>query len=341
MTNNYLVQIWFFVKTWFRRIRPQAWQLVLCVALLVWGICVLIYINDIPRIRVEARVGRVSGVGHAEDISLKFRINSGLLYLRDSVLLSDVSLKMRVPAADCRAESPVGDSIRRIFLSEFGPDRNLERIQGVFESDVHLDFMTRSISQELYGITTSTWKRSSFIDKGYCSVAYGGQSARNTMDFQNRMALFPSTDSLGGADLTGDSSMTFMYPAFSAFPRFTDLWDISQRSYHLRLDLDPQRTKELSFDFLGPIELFPMDPVPDVISMSGFSFTDSTKLRRICEHGLSFHARFPQMENLQDVRIFGLTTFVSLFFTLVCTILFRIGRFYWLSRGHANKKRNG
>lgn len=336
--TNYFIQIWFLVKSWFKRVRPQVWELVLCLGLFIWGIVVLIYINDIPRIRVDARVGRVSGVGHAEDIKLQFRINSGLLFLRDSVLHSNMAATLRIPYSEQSDESPVADSIRRIFSGKFDNKQALNRLQGVFDMNVHLDFVSRSISRKLYRITTSTQKHILHDDESSCTILWGGQSSPNTMDFRQLEGLFPDAE----ADLVKDARFSFMYPAFCSFPSFTDLWDISQRSYHLQLDADPRQIEELSFDFLGPIELFPMDPVPDEISMSGFVFTDSVKLRRIREKGLLFHARFPQMENLQDVRIFGLTTFVSLFFTLVCTILFRMVRLQvqaWNKRSH--EKRNG
>jgi hypothetical protein len=83
---------------------------------------------------------------------------------------------------------------------------------------------------------------------------------------------------------------------------------------------------EFKIDFLGPVELLPMNPEPDVVSMTGFEFTDSLKLRQIMLNGLEFHAHFPQTESLQSARTFFLTMIISLLFTLLCTLSYRIAR---------------
>ena len=50
------------------------------------------------------------------------------------------------------------------------------------------------------------------------------------------------------------------------------------------------------------------------------------ELRQIMDDGLAYYAKFPQLESLQSIRIFFLTTFISLFFTLLCTVTYRIIR---------------
>ncbi len=92
---------------------------------------------------VDARVGRVSGVGRAENIKLQFRINSGLLFLRDSVLHSNMAATLRIPVQRQSEGSPVADSIRRIFSGKFDNKQTLKSPAGVFDMNVHLDFVSR------------------------------------------------------------------------------------------------------------------------------------------------------------------------------------------------------
>ncbi len=135
-------------------------------------------------------------------------------------------------------------------------------------------------------------------------------------------------------------------PHFNNYPSIWELWDISQKTYRIyyTTDSDPASTiyangkpipdnkllplGNLKVDFMGPVELLPMSPEPDIVSMSGFEFTDSLKLRQIMRDGLEFHAKFPQTESLQSARIFFLTTFISLFFTLLCTLGYRLIRYH-------------
>ncbi len=143
-------------------------------------------------------------------------------------------------------------------------------------------------------------------------------------------------------------------PHFNNYPSIWELWDISQKTYRIyyTTDSDPASTiyangkpipdnkllplGKLKVDFMGPVELLPMSPEPDIISMSGFEFTDSLKLQQIMRDGLEFHAKFPQTESLQSARIFFLTTFISLFFTLLCTLGYRIIRHKLRKNGNSN-----
>ncbi len=124
-----------------------------------------------------------------------------------------------------------------------------------------------------------------------------------------------------------------------AFPSLWTMWDISQKTYRLRLDTDAKSIPRISFDFFGPAEFLPMDPEPDVVTMSGFLFTDSLKVAQIRRDGLTFHAKFAQTENLQNLRGFALTTLITLFFTLAGTLIFRIGKEKWLRWRNRRLKR--
>ncbi len=77
-------------------------------------------------------------------------------------------------------------------------------------------------------------------------------------------------------------------------------------------------------DFGGPTDFFAMHPQPDVMTVSGFKFTDSLKLRQIMFDGIEFHAKFPQTEGLQSARIFVVTTLISILISIVFTLSYQI-----------------
>lgn len=82
--------------------------------------------------------------------------------------------------------------------------------------------------------------------------------------------------------------------------------------------------KELKVDFGGPTEFLAMYPEPDVMTVSGFMFTDSLKLQQIMSDGIEFHAKFPQTEGLQNARMFVVTTLISILISVVFTLSYQI-----------------
>ena len=104
-------------------------------------------------------------------------------------------------------------------------------------------------------------------------------------------------------------------------------YDLSQCYYHLTLDItDCSDNSSLSLDFGGATEFSHMDPEPDKITMSSVIFTDSLKLEKIGKEGLWMHAKFKQLENIQIIRMFVITTGLGFFIAL----LFSSG-WKWLS----------
>lgn len=97
-----------------------------------------------------------------------------------------------------------------------------------------------------------------------------------------------------------------------------DPYDISQCYYHLTLDLSRESKKrEFKLDFGGATEFSKMDPEPDKITMSSIVFNDSAKLEKIGNEGLWMHAKFKQLENIQLIRMFIITTALGFFVALL------------------------
>lgn len=59
-----------------------------------------------------------------------------------------------------------------------------------------------------------------------------------------------------------------------------------------------------------------MYPEPDVVDRNYIAFLDSEKLKYIQNHGLEFDAKFPFSENTQNMKIFVLTSVITVLLTL-------------------------
>lgn len=78
-------------------------------------------------------------------------------------------------------------------------------------------------------------------------------------------------------------------------------------------------TNRLKIDYVGPAEFSGLTPEPDTITLNSIIYTNPQKLEEIGKNGLRFHVKFPDMENIQESRIFV----VSGLLTGLVALLFR------------------
>ena len=96
--------------------------------------------------------------------------------------------------------------------------------------------------------------------------------------------------------------------------------DISQSNYYIKLNLPSYKKGDgLKIDFGGATDISPIYPSPDRIEMSSIFYNDVEKLKIIADRGLMFNAKFRELENLQMIRLFFITTLlgflIGLFFS--------------------------
>ena len=94
------------------------------------------------------------------------------------------------------------------------------------------------------------------------------------------------------------------------------LEDISQSYYNLTLDVPYKSINRLEINFGGATRFTGIYPQPDQTTVSGIIYTDKGKISEINRSGLQLYCQFLETSTLQSVRIFVLTAFASLFFTL-------------------------
>ena len=121
----------------------------------------------------------------------------------------------------------------------------------------------------------------------------------------------------------------FLLPFRGGHPMETPSWlrleDISQTYVDLKINSFTVDSIVLCMDFVGVTDFSNMEPSPDSIGMSKIIFSDPIKIFKIRADGLKFHAKFRELENIQEIRVFTVTTVMSAF--TLALVIFVISAF--------------
>lgn len=109
-------------------------------------------------------------------------------------------------------------------------------------------------------------------------------------------------------------------------PKWGRLEDISQAYIRVKLKSLTIDSIVLNLNFVGATEFTAMDPAPDKVGMSNIVFNDPIKIYKIKANGLKFHARFIELENWQQIRVFTVTTIMSAF--VLIFVVFAISAYF-------------
>jgi len=82
--------------------------------------------------------------------------------------------------------------------------------------------------------------------------------------------------------------------------------------------------KKIKYDYNGPVEFSDIYPEPDCKDISSLYYTDSLKIKTIEEKGLKFHVKFPDMENLQIIRMWIVTLLLGGFLGLLIKLVYNV-----------------
>lgn len=103
------------------------------------------------------------------------------------------------------------------------------------------------------------------------------------------------------------------------FSGIFDRYDISQGWYNIYLSTSTIDQIELTIDFLGATDFYPMKIEPDERGSNYIKYTDPIKILKIKEEGLTFYAKFKEMENKQTIRCFAVTALISGLIIIILT----------------------
>ena len=95
---------------------------------------------------------------------------------------------------------------------------------------------------------------------------------------------------------------------------------------HLRINVNIPYTVKintLSFTTKAPSEFLEnLAPSPDSIAINGIYYNDSTKLDWIRLSGLELHVRYPDLEDVQDAKIFLITTILAILLAIFFKLMY-------------------
>ena len=101
--------------------------------------------------------------------------------------------------------------------------------------------------------------------------------------------------------------------------------DVSKMVEILRIPLSSHSfVKSITIDYRCPAEFGFLVPEPDERTMSSIRYTDSLKILKIAVDGLEYHVKFPDMENIQEVRLFGLTAIITILLSVFASLLYKL-----------------
>lgn len=94
-------------------------------------------------------------------------------------------------------------------------------------------------------------------------------------------------------------------------PKWLDRHDISRGWYKIFLNSSTIDSLELTIDFVGATDFYPMKIEPDERGSNYIKYSDVEKILQIQREGLDLYAQFRDLENQQTVRCFFVTAIIS------------------------------
>lgn len=356
MTNPFIT-IWTIIKRIATSLEAKTWQTIALSLGLVYMVWSFVCIHQIKRTELSYHVDEIRGLTESGKAELKVHFNNGLLFEQDSIPRDEIILTTQYDTTDNHRsrQNNVGYKIDSAMRT-IAPNEPLDSIAHLYQVTTRTKDFKRALIRNLS--PQNEIPRIIFREQTLWAVLDKPTTEKTKVQLFNHLYIDTNIGYIGCKNENKHSfSVLHSAESINAYPSIWNPWDISQKSYKLQYttDSDPWSIthnykreiihdnkllplNNLKVDFMGPVELLPMYPSPDIVSMTGFEFTDSLKLRQIMVEGLEFHAKFPQTESLQNARIFFLTTFISLFFSLLCTLCYRIIRQRFKQRSNHTAK---
>lgn len=133
----------------------------------------------------------------------------------------------------------------------------------------------------------------------------------------------------------GTSNLTQKGLSLSS-PSLFRLEDISQAYINIKIKSTTIDSIVYKIDFVGATQFSKMEPEPDIVDMSYIIFNDPQKIMKIKLDGLHFYAKFQELENIQEIRVFTVTAIMSAF--VFAFVVFIISAFFKMRRRYKRNK---
>lgn len=216
-----------------------------------------------------------------------------------------------------------------LLYEKVRPSNHLSKLADFLKS--HSDLGNKNVFYYAYGYNTS------FLNS-YASKPTTRYKANKYFDCEDSCHIFSYIESTRyyfcrcEFYMVDDSNLAFL----ASSPRGElggPIWyrfeDISQSYYNVRIVSSSMDSLTLKLDFRGVVDFSNMIPEPDIKGMGFIEFHDQAKLRQIESNGLQFHAKFKELENMQTVRLLGVTTVLGGIIIIFVAIFF-IGLYHFM-----------
>lgn len=122
-------------------------------------------------------------------------------------------------------------------------------------------------------------------------------------------------------------------------PRVFSSFDISKMYFEIQICtlISFIPNPSIILEFNGLIKPDNIYPEPDILKSHQIIYKDKKKIDEISRNGFQCTMRFPQNETLQQVRIYIISALITLFFTILCKVIWDIVRKKYKERKRYNK----
>lgn len=313
---NYFINIWLWTNWLLKQVSPNIWKFLLSLIALLLCINWFLNVNKIRSIKYGCGYKCIySRKPIKQKLDIDFNFVDGFLVEHNDTIPSFCVIDVESSYADLGLN---GSSV---------PFDYWGNIQSIINDDsvyLHLHHDKTFASVLYIDIKADLSKMRA---QGH-EIIYDGDKSILVVDHNDARMNMSHISFIDAVQGLREQLMVYVNGSVFGYPDIFYLGarDVSQKVYRLSgIDICRHFTdvRRIRFNFGGPTTFSPMTPVPDAVTMSGFEFTDSLKVEEIKHNGLVFHARFLQLENIQNVRVFVLTTLISVFFTMSVTFAFK------------------
>ena len=213
---------------------------------------------------------------------------------RDSIKHSDTC-----PNVSCNVTKSF-TTIRKLL-----PNHNLDTIGSIYEFRVRKELFGNMDSRNANNEIRRAWD-----DKGFSLVKRIAKYSDNVC--LDSITAFGGINKYTPADKI---EVGYNVKLYYTLLRLLRLEDISQFNYNLVVKDDASRINRLEVDFGGPAEIKGIWPTPDIVEPTRIVYLSNDKIAKINEaNSVKMFCQSLETTNVQNVRMFILTTLISLCF---------------------------
>lgn len=194
-------------------------------------------------------------------------------------------------------------------------------IESTARQYLSLKFRNRGPSS-LYSTKPSTIDWNGMIFDNNHLFCYFDDTSLNGNNLFNYYSAVSMKDTMCVAYISYNS---YSFDTPDSFRAFFTAEDVSQGNEYIILKgLNSRHIKRFVIDYLGAVEFGVLNPEPDTITTSCILYTKPEKIDQIALYGLKYHVSFPDMRNVQEIRITAIVMAITLLIGVLFDLFYRL-----------------